>query len=140
MDINDNAPVFYGYDDLIITDSNKSIPIYYATAAENTPLGTPISRVFANDSDFSGNGNGLLLFDIPYHNNIENLFAIDSKEGIVTTIGKLDYERSESHNLTIIASDLGSPSLSSTALIVINVLDVPEDMSKLDQPVFTHRY
>ncbi|KAK9754964.1 Cadherin domain [Popillia japonica] len=140
LDINDNAPVFYGYDDLITIDENTSIPVYYATASENTPLGTPISRVFANDSDFSGNGNGLLLFDIPYHNNLENLFAIDSKDGIVTTIGKLDYERSDTHNLTITASDLGSPSLTSTALMIVRILDVPEDMSNPDQPVFAHRY
>ncbi|KRT84259.1 Cadherin, partial [Oryctes borbonicus] len=140
LDVNDNAPIFYGFDDLTLTDDNSSLPIYYASISENTQIGTPISRVFANDSDFSGNGNGLLLFDIPYHSNIGNLFAIDSKEGIVTTIGKLDYEKSDTHNLTIIASDLGSPSLTSTALMIIKILDVPEDMSNPDQPVFAHRY
>lgn len=140
LDVNDNAPIFYGYDDLITTESGATLPVYYVAAAENTPIGTPISRVFANDSDFSGNGNGLILFDIPYRNNNENLFAVDSKEGIITTIGKLDYERMDTHNVTIIASDLGSPSLTSTALMIVNVLDVPEDMSNSEQPVFAHRY
>ncbi|KAJ8919174.1 hypothetical protein NQ315_012160 [Exocentrus adspersus] len=48
LDVNDNPPVFYGYDDLIPnpeanTFSNhnyqEKIPVYYATAAENSPIG-----------------------------------------------------------------------------------------------------
>lgn len=153
LDINDNAPIFYGYDDIIpyhLQDFEKfrghafaesiQVPVYYAHAAENAPVGTPITKVFANDSDFSGNGNGLLLFSIPQRKNKENLFAIDSKEGIVTAIGKLDFEKQITYNVTIIASDLGSPSLSSIALVSVNIIDVPEDMKTAEQPVFTHRY
>lgn len=135
LDINDNAPTFYGYDDII-----NAMPIYYATVPENSPIGTPITRVFANDSDFTGNGNGLILFDIPHRRSEPNLFAVDSKDGVVTTIARLDYERSKSHNLTVVASDLGSPTLSSSALLVINVIDVPEDIQTLERPVFAHRY
>lgn len=147
LDVNDNPPTFYGYDDLFHlpdTDQNlnlpETIPIYYATAPENTPIGTPITRVFANDSDYVGNGNGLLLFDIPHRKNKENFFTVDSKEGIITTIAKLDYEKQKVHNLTIVASDLGSPSLSSTALLMISVVDVPEDIRNIEHPVFAHRY
>lgn len=137
LDINDNAPIFYGYDDLSI-ESNT--PIYYATVAENNPIGSPITRIFANDSDFTGNGNGLILFDIPYLKNQQGLFAIDSKEGIVTTIGHLNFETQSTHNITVIASDLGSPSLSSTALLSVTVIDVPEDFKSMEHPVFAHRY
>ncbi|KAJ8965387.1 hypothetical protein NQ317_004639 [Molorchus minor] len=149
LDVNDNAPIFYGYDELIPnpeanTFSNHNyqeyFPVYFATAAENSPIGTPVTRIFANDTDFTGNGNGLILFDIPYKKSRQNLFAIDSKEGIVTTIGKLDYETESSHNITIIASDLGSPSLSSTAILTVNIIDVPEDISSIERPVFSHRY
>ncbi|KAJ8919173.1 hypothetical protein NQ315_012159 [Exocentrus adspersus] len=59
---------------------------------------------------------------------------------IVTTIGKLDYEMEKSHNVTILASDLGSPSLSSTAILIVNVIDVPEDIKSIERPVFAHRY
>lgn len=154
LDINDNSPVFYGYDDTIqykledseapinhkFADSLITLPVYYANAAENSPIGTPVTRVFANDSDFSGNGNGLILYSIPHRKNKDNLFVIDSKEGIITTISKLDFERQKSHNVTVVASDLGSPSLSSTALVVINVIDVPEDMKNVGEPIFIHRY
>ncbi|XP_066256989.1 cadherin-89D isoform X1 [Euwallacea similis] len=149
LDINDNPPVFYGYDDMVINNgvtaysnhySQNKVPVYYATASENSPIGAPITRVFANDSDFTGNGNGLILFDIPFRKGNPNLFAIDSKEGIITTIGKLDYETAKSHNITIVASDLGSPSLSATALLIISVIDVPEDIMSAESPVFAHRY
>ncbi|XP_050312281.1 cadherin-89D isoform X2 [Anthonomus grandis grandis] len=149
LDVNDNPPVFYGYDDLAPNPEpnvnnyrfyQRKIPVYYAAASENSPIGTPITRVFANDSDFTGNGNGLILFDIPFRKGNPNLFAIDSKEGILTTIGKLDYEKDKSHNVTIVASDLGSPSLSSTAVVSINVIDVPEDLLSAESPVFSHRY
>lgn len=153
LDINDNAPTFYGYDDTITTDeaesvtyanhnyeNSHSIPVYYATVAENLPIGTPVTKVYANDSDFAGNGNGLILFDILYRNGEQKLFAIDSKEGIVTTTGKLDYETQTSHNITIVASDLGSPTMSSTALLVVNVIDVSEDVQNLEHPFFAHRY
>ncbi|KAL1491992.1 hypothetical protein ABEB36_012502 [Hypothenemus hampei] len=150
LDVNDNPPVFYGHDDLLPNKQSsfhhgnhhyqETIPIYYSTVSENSPIGTPITRVFANDSDFSGNGNGLILFDIPFRKGNPNLFAIDSKEGIVTVIGKLDYEKQKSHNVTIIASDLGSPSLSSSALLMVKVIDVPEDILSVESPVFAHRY
>ncbi|XP_076254284.1 cadherin 89D [Rhynchophorus ferrugineus] len=139
LDVNDNPPVFYGYDDLA-KQGKKKIPVYYATISENSPIGTPVTRVFANDSDFTGNGNGLLLFDIPYRKGHQNLFAIDSKEGIITTIGKLDYEKQKGHNVTVVASDLGSPSLSSSAIVMVAVIDVPEDVQSAEGPVFAHRY
>lgn len=151
LDVNDNSPVFYGYDEIIPTPnltvtpnhnfaSVLTTPIYYASVPENSPTGTAVTRIFANDSDFQGNGNGLLLFHIPHKKNQPNLFAIDSKDGIVTTLEKLDFENQSTHNVTIIASDLGSPSLSSTALLVVKVLDVAEDHEVIEHPVLAHRY
>lgn len=153
LDVNDNAPEFYGYDELISVpppeaelftnhnfEATQLIPVYYATVAENSPIGTPITRVFANDSDFTGNGNGLLLFDVQQRRSGENLFAVDSKDGVITTVGKLDYEMEKTHNVTVVASDLGSPSLSSTAMLMVTVIDVPDDTSYAEVPVFAHRY
>ncbi|XP_069700620.1 cadherin-89D [Periplaneta americana] len=156
LDVNDNAPSFYDYDRIIEIPSRHvefdsdhfhypqttlTIPVYYASVLENSPPGTVVTKLFANDSDFPGNGNGLLLFDIPRPNqNGGELFAIDSKDGIVITIGKLDYEIQNTYNITVIASDLGNPSLSSTALLVVNVLDVPEDEEEVGHPMFAHRY
>ncbi|KAL0275272.1 UNVERIFIED_CONTAM: hypothetical protein PYX00_003178 [Menopon gallinae] len=151
-DVNDNAPAFYGYDRLLEVprsqlspgdsefDSDVLVPVYYTSVQENSPLGTPIAKLYANDSDFQGNGNGLLLFDVLHRKNAPLFFEIDSKDGIVTVTNKLDYEKATSHNLTIVASDLGKPSLSSTALLVVNVIDVPEEKEEILGPMFNHRY
>ncbi|CAH0674179.1 unnamed protein product [Spodoptera exigua] len=153
LDVNDNAPKFYAYDELLewkhpeadeLSNHNfesvMMIPVYKATLKENAPVGTVVTKVFANDSDFIGNGNGLILYSLPQRKNQLNLFAIDSKEGTITTMGRLDYESQTVHNVTIVASDLGSPSLSSTAILMLTVTDVPDDVEVSDKPVFISRY
>lgn len=153
LDVNDNAPQFYAYDELLewkhpeameISNHNfesvSMIPVYKVTLEENVPIGTTVTKVFANDSDFIGNGNGLILYSLPQKKNQFNLFTIDSKEGIITTTGKLDYETQTMHNVTIVASDLGSPSLSSTAILLLTVTDIPDEMEVADKPVFISRY
>ncbi|KAG6460578.1 hypothetical protein O3G_MSEX012073 [Manduca sexta] len=153
LDINDNAPKFFGFDEILewkhpeadeLSNHNfesvMMIPVYKATLEENAPIGTTVTRVYANDSDFVGNGNGLILYSLPQRKNQINLFAIDSKEGIITTTGRLDYETQTVHNVTIVASDLGSPSLSSTAILMLTVTDVPDEQEVSDKPVFISRY
>ena len=44
------------------------------------------------------------------------------------------------HNLTVTASDLGSPSLTSTAMLIVRILDVDEGPEDPKRPVFQHRY
>ncbi|XP_047517849.1 cadherin-89D [Pieris napi] len=152
LDVNDNAPQFNAYNELLELkhieaekinhnyESVKVVPVYKATLEENAPVGTVVTKVYANDSDFVGNGNGLILFSIPQRKNQLNMFAIDSKDGTITTTARLDYESQSVHNITVIASDLGSPSLSSTALIVLTVKDISDEVEVSDKPVFISRY
>lgn len=153
LDVNDNTPKFFGYDDLLewkhpeadeIVNHNfesvMMIPVYKATLEENAPIGTTVTRVYANDSDFIGNGNGLILYSLPQKKNQLNLFAIDSKEGILTTTTRLDFETQKLHNITVVASDLGSPSLSSTAIVLLSLIDIPDEIEVSDKPVFISRY
>ncbi|XP_072949863.1 cadherin-89D isoform X2 [Epargyreus clarus] len=153
LDVNDNAPKFFAYDELLewkhpeadeLSNHNfesvMMLPVYKVSLEENTPIGTIVTRVYANDSDFIGNGNGLILYSLPQRKNLLNIFAIDSKEGIITTTGRLDYESLAVHNITVIASDLGSPSLSSTAIVMLTVKDIPDDIEVSDKPVFISRY
>lgn len=153
LDINDNAPRFFAYDELLEWkhpeaqdlpnhnfDSVMMLPVYKASLDENAPIGTIVTRVYANDSDFIGNGNGLILYSLPQRKNQLNIFSIDSKEGILTTTTRLDYESQKVHNITVVASDLGSPSLSSTAIVMLTVKDIPDDVEVADKPVFITRY
>nr|CAD7263745.1 unnamed protein product [Timema shepardi] len=155
LDVNDNAPSFYNYDHILQKFSRAEegshalenpllVPIYYASVIENSPPGTVVSKVSANDSDFPGNGNGLLLFNIPYGSDGGDVFAVDSKEGIIRTVGKLDFETQASYNVSVVASDLGNPSLSSTAVLSVSVVDVHEEeeeaSGEIRRPMFAHRY
>lgn len=153
LDVNDNTPKFFGYDDLLewkhpeadeIVNHNfesvMMIPVYKATLEENAPIGTTVTRVYAMDSDFIGNGNGLILYSLPQKKNQLNLFAVDSKEGILTTTTRLDFETQKLHNITVVASDLGSPSLSSTAIVLLSLIDIPDEIEVSDKPVFISRY
>lgn len=142
LDVNDNAPMFHGYDEL----EEGGLPVYRVSVLENSPIGTQIVKVYANDSDFAGNGNGLILFDLSYQDHADKqYFAVDSKEGVVTTIAKLDYETKSNHRLIVTASDLGSPiSLTSSAVVLVTVLNVDDDEEADNEvhkmPTFRHRY
>ncbi|XP_066581389.1 cadherin-89D [Prorops nasuta] len=144
LDVNDNPPMFFGYDDLAEDESGRRLPVYRASVPENSPIGSAVLKVSANDSDFAGNGNGLILFDLGQGAREKHYFTVDSKEGLVTTIANLDYEVAKTHRLMITASDLGSPvSLTSTALLEVTVLDVVDDETDneiLKSPTFKHRY
>ncbi|XP_078053550.1 cadherin 89D [Augochlora pura] len=147
VDVNDNAPLFYGYDETENDIKGNTLPLYHASIFENSPIGTQVIKVHANDSDFAGNGNGLILFDLSHQGEAEKqYFAVDSKEGTITTIGNIDYEARRTHRLVVTASDLGSPvSLTSTAVVLVTVVNVDdaqdEAVNELQKsPSFRHRY
>jgi hypothetical protein len=135
LDVNDNAPQFYNYNRL---DDVTGTPIYYTAIDENGPPGQFVTKVFANDTDYAGNGNGLILYSIAGPPRRE--FHIDSKDGTISTVTSLDYEIASMHNITIVASDLGSPSLSSTAILLVAVKDQKESLTYQTNPIFTERH
>ncbi|XP_015188290.1 PREDICTED: cadherin-89D [Polistes dominula] len=163
LDVNDNAPSFYDYNELDNDDRGIPIPVYRTSIFENSPIGTFVAKVYANDTDFQGNGNGLILFDLASPGNDEKqYFTIDSKEGTITTISNIDYESIKNHRLIVTASDLGSPiSMTSTAIVNVDIINVDDEndddendedkeIEKDDQddsfnevqkiPTFRHRY
>lgn len=135
IDVNDHHPVFYGYQDMLEPsdttadspeDQAVATPIYLAEVSEKAPKFTTITQVYANDSDSSSSGNGLVLYKLEGG---EDKFAIDSKNGSVYTIGPLDYERWAEYLLTVVAQDLGTPPLTASALLRVTVVDVEEELT-----------
>ncbi|XP_055907965.1 cadherin-89D [Eupeodes corollae] len=150
LDVNDNAPEFIGYDDLVDPklynlEGKTQIAHYRAFLGRNSMPGTFVKQISAVDKDYTGNGNGLVLFSL-VHKEMPSLFQIDSRDGVVTTIGDFNkYNGYEHLNMTIIASDLGSPTQSSTAVLLVNLqgqLIVPEaEMEEeFNTDLFPHRY
>lgn len=117
LDINDNPPEF-------------SQPVYFASVQENLPKDKSVLKVSATDMDKSSEGK--LTFQILDSQRV--YFTIDAKSGVISTLVALDREQKSEHIIEVMVSDKGAPPLSSTATVVIEVLD-ENDKS----PQFSHK-
>ncbi|XP_043918358.1 protocadherin-23 [Protopterus annectens] len=111
QDVNDNQPRFEQAE-------------YRTSAWEGQLFNTYIMQVFAADADSGLNGQ--VEYSI-ISGNINNAFIIDSVRGILATNAILDHEIVSSYWLVVQAADRGSPRLSSTAIVKIQVIDVNDN-------------
>ncbi|XP_051945095.1 protocadherin Fat 2 [Xyrauchen texanus] len=116
-DINDNPP-------------ELSQPVYFASVQENLPKDKSVLKVSATDLDKSSQGK--LTFQILDSQRI--YFTIDPKTGVISTLAALDREQKAEHIIEVMVSDEGSPPLSSSATVVIEVLDENDN-----SPQFSHK-
>ena len=107
LDVNDVEPQF----------SSKT---YKLKAREDLPLGTVIGSVQAHDPDlYQG---GLVKYSLKKDD--EDQFTIDEVSGIIRLKKRLNFEVKQIYNLTIKATDEGSPPLTSFAYVFVQVLHV----------------
>jgi hypothetical protein len=119
--------------DVQVLDINEAAPIITTTsvsAAESVPVGLPFGRVIATDADRTPTDRPAILFSLLP---TETRFSINPTSGelSVAQSGALDFERSQSEWVTVIASDTGSPSLASQRMVRIQVLNVNEPPSSI---------
>ena len=93
---------------------------YSLSLPENTPVGTFMLNVTASDPE-----NHTI-----YYSADSSVISIDKWSGQISLNMKLDYEETESFNITLIAID--EYGLSSSALLIINVIDINESPVCLD--------
>lgn len=103
-DVNDEAPVF-----------DNNLPKLVEISSDLT-IGAEVLRVHATDRD-SGMGGEIQYSLTP----TENQFSIDPFTGVVRLNENLKVERNSRFNLTLVAQDKGSPSLSSTTSCIMLV-------------------
>ncbi|KAM8910676.1 protocadherin beta-15-like [Spinachia spinachia] len=107
LDANDNAPV-----------CNQ--PVYKAEVKENSPVGTVVTAVSADDADKGHYGE--VTFSIPFATKKSKpLFEVNDKTGVIKVTGKLDFEMAKTYQLNIKASDQGG--LSDTCKLIIQITD-----------------
>ncbi|XP_051716060.1 protocadherin Fat 2 [Ctenopharyngodon idella] len=116
-DINDNPP-------------ELSQPVYFGSVQENLPKDKSVLKVSATDMDKSSEGK--LVFQILDSQRI--YFTIDPKTGVISTLAALDREQKAEHIIEVMVSDEGAPPLSSTATVIIEVLDENDN-----SPQFSHK-
>ncbi len=110
-DINDNAPI------IIIKSLNSPVP-------ENAFPGTEVGIINVQDRDSENNGQ--VRCSIQQNVPFKLVPSIKKYYSLVTT-GELDRELLSDYNITITATDEGSPSLSSTKNILLTVADVNDN-------------
>ena len=84
---------------------------------------TLLTRVSATDPDIGINRK----IRYSFVHSARKQFRIDDLSGLVSLAKPLDRERQQSFNLTLKAADLGTPMMSSTAHLVVLVLDVNDN-------------
>ncbi|XP_067023578.1 protocadherin Fat 4-like isoform X2 [Acropora muricata] len=111
LDVNDNRPQF--------NDSSLQGGIL-----ENLPVGTFVMRVIATDADIGSNAQLLFNFTTKAYSDV---FALNSNNGEITALKSLDRETQDQYSMKIIVSDKGDPQLTSSAVVIINVIDVDDN-------------
>ncbi len=111
LDENDHAPHFTQH-------------IYQRQLDENTKPGAgllPVVRAIDPDENENGTVRYMLGEDSKQH------FKIDDITGMITTLSPFDYEVTHDYIFQVYAYDLGTPSLTSTATVNINVINVNDN-------------
>ncbi|XP_031549951.1 protocadherin Fat 4-like isoform X2 [Actinia tenebrosa] len=122
LDVNDNSPSFQG-----------TIP-YDASIKEDAGIGANIVKVLAKDSD-SGL-NSTVKYAITAGND-QGSFSMDNKTGQISLSGSLDREKTAQYTLTIQAYDGGTPPMTNTTTVIINVLDVNDNSPVMNQTLLS---
>ncbi|KAF5278616.1 hypothetical protein FQA39_LY00658 [Lamprigera yunnana] len=123
LNINDNSPKF-------------SVKLYNASVKENSPIGTHVLTVHANDSD--AEEYGMVSYSLTGEHN-EN-FQINSTTGEIYVSNPLflDHELLNETVINVVASDgaLGNFKRTSSVPVHISILDVNDNVPKFNQTIY----
>lgn len=114
LDENDEAPKF----------SQEHINV---SLSESAPPHTLVAMLTAADHDQGTNGSVTYSLHSSVEQRYPGTFLLDSLTGQLTTKTKLDRERISKYEIRIIAKDHGIPPQSSTAFVILNILDVNDN-------------
>ncbi|XP_067454596.1 protocadherin alpha-3-like [Thunnus thynnus] len=123
LDVNDNRPHF----------EKKSLEFYLS---ENNIAGTSIFSVSATDNDMNDNA------AISYHivrgengNEMSSFLNINSDNGHITALKSFDFETLKTFQFQVVATDSGTPSLSSNVTVNVFILDQNDNAPVILYPV-----
>lgn len=119
LDVNDNPPAF-------LSPRLTYIP-------ENTPIDTVVFKAQATDPDSGPNS----YIEYTLLNPSGNKFSIGTIDGEVRLTGELDREAVSNYTLAVVATDKGHPPLSSSAEVVVVVLDVNDNNPVFAQALYS---
>ena len=125
-DINDNAPQF-------------GEPAYNISVFEDTPIKEILLAVQATDDDISSSNSELMYYlaesEMEVNASIldnDLALSINSTTGEIALEEFLDFEEAQELTFYIVAIDLGSPPLTSSVPLIIEVIDVNDNVPVLE--------
>jgi len=121
LDSNDHAPV-------------PSTSFHQISLAENTPIGTTVLTI--NSIDLDNGVNAELTYLVANDNNLFDVVT-QGNSGLLMLAASLDYEATNSQQVEVIVSDNGTPSLSASVYVSIDVTDVNDNPPEFSQSVYS---
>ncbi|NXA17196.1 PCDC2 protein, partial [Ibidorhyncha struthersii] len=121
-----------------IVDANDNVPevvltSLYSPVPEDAKAGTVVALMSVTDQDSGLNKQVTLRIPpgLP--------FALNSFKNSYTLItqGKLDHEKAAAYNITVTATDSGSPPLSSQKVIHVEISDINDNPPRFEEPVYS---
>ncbi|KAG9490953.1 hypothetical protein GDO78_006335 [Eleutherodactylus coqui] len=109
--------------------TSLSVPV-----PENSPQGTTVAIISIHDKDSGSNGKVHCYISEPSPFKVNPAFMSDFS---LTVNGPLDREMKDEYEVTIIARDEGSPSLSTSTTLKIDISDVNDNAPRFIQSVET---
>ncbi|XP_073342590.1 protocadherin alpha-8-like [Pagrus major] len=123
-DVNDNIPEF----------SHSPLELYLT---ENNAPGASIFSVSASDKDL--NDNAVVSYHIirgeSGHNDMASFLNINSDNGHITALKSFDFEVLKTFQFQVVATDSGTPSLSSNVTVNVFILDQNDNAPVILYPV-----
>ncbi|XP_068571562.1 protocadherin alpha-8-like [Cebidichthys violaceus] len=123
-DVNDNVPEF----------TQSPLELYLT---ENNAPGASIFSVSANDKDL--NDNAAVSYRIIRgkggHNDMASFLNINSENGHISALKSFDFETLKTFQFRVVATDSGTPSLSSNVTVNVFILDQNDNAPVILYPV-----
>ncbi|XP_077330331.1 protocadherin gamma-C5-like isoform X24 [Lithobates pipiens] len=118
-DMNDNSP------EISFSSLTNEIP-------ESIPLGTTVGLINVRDKDSGKNGEIQLDISpqLPF-----KIRTIKNRYSLITD-GNLDREKNSQYTIELTATDLGSPALSSSIIVILRVSDVNDNAPTFTQSTY----
>lgn len=87
-------------------------------------VGSSVTQIQATDADNGANA----VIEYFFQKGGYDDFKVDNTTGIVYIASKLDFDRRNTYNIEVVASDHGIPSLTGTATLTINVVNTNDKL------------
>ncbi|XP_071377152.1 protocadherin alpha-3-like, partial [Centroberyx affinis] len=123
-DVNDNSPVF-------------SLSPYTFYVTENNTPGSSLFSVKASDRDESDNAliSYHILRDVGGDNRLISFLNVNSNNGDILALKSFDFETLKTFQFHVVATDSGTPSLSSNVTVNVFILDQNDNAPVILYPV-----